>query len=154
MLKAGATHREAVAPKRSLQVDVPWIRRLSRNVMPHSPVAVMVHVSNVEEGLAWYQRVFPDARRLVARGTNFEFLQVGAVQLEVVPADEKVSSGAAGSVVYWGMANLDEAIRHFASHGATVYRGPMQIEPGIGMCQVRDPWGNCIGLRGPYDSGS
>ncbi|MDY0831642.1 MULTISPECIES: VOC family protein [unclassified Pseudomonas] len=31
--------------------------------------------------------------------------------------------------------------------GATLYRGPMKIEGGEWMCQVRDPWGNCIGLR-------
>jgi predicted enzyme related to lactoylglutathione lyase len=121
------------------------------NVMPHSPIAaVMVHVANVEHGLAWYQNAFPSAVRSVAPSADFEFLQVGNVQLELVPSDHKVSSGAAGSVVYWHVANLAAALEHFSNLGATLYRGPMQIEAGLSMCQVKDPWGNCIGLRGPH----
>jgi predicted enzyme related to lactoylglutathione lyase len=112
----------------------------------------MVHVTSVEEGLAWYQSAFPSAVRSFAPGTNFEFLQVGNVQLEVVPSDDRVSSGAAGSVVYWHVADLGEALLHFSNLGATVYRGPMHIEAGLGMCQVKDPWGNCVGLRGPHES--
>jgi predicted enzyme related to lactoylglutathione lyase len=112
----------------------------------------MVHVADVKQGLAWYQSAFPSAARSVAPGTDFEFLQVGNVRLEVVPCDEKVSSGAAGSVVYWRVRNLGEAILHFSDLGATLYRGPMQVEAGLGMCQVEDPWGNCIGLRGPHSS--
>lgn len=119
--------------------------------MPHSPVAaVMVHVADVERGLAWYARAFPSAVRTVAPGTDFTFLQFGDVQLELVPPDEKVRSGPAGSVVYWRVANLNEALRHLCSIGGSLYRGPMPIEAGLGMCQVKDPWGNCIGLRGPY----
>lgn len=125
--------------------------RVNSNTTFHSPVvAVMVHVRDVEQGLAWYQRAFPSAIGCMAPGTDFEFLRVGEVQLELVPSDEKVRSGAAGSVVYWRVAGLAEAISRFAELGASLYRGPMQIEAGLGMCQVKDPWGNCIGLRGPY----
>lgn len=122
--------------------------------MPHSPIAaVMVHVPNVQEALRWYERAFPEARREVGPGTDFQFLRVGGLQLELVPADTKVSSGAAGSVVYWRVADLRQAIDRFRSLGAEVFRGPMPLEVGMGMCQVRDPWGNCIGLRGCYGDG-
>jgi predicted enzyme related to lactoylglutathione lyase len=80
---------------------------------------------------------------------------VGGINLEVVPSDEKVASGAAGSVVYWYVPDFEAALAHFESLGATLYRGPMDIEQGQRMCQVRDPWGNCIGLRGPsHDRGA
>lgn len=118
--------------------------------MIHAPVAVMVHVSDVDAALAWYQRAFASATRAVLPDHGFIFLQLGEVRIELVPADEKVSSGSAGSVVYWRVDDLTEAIHHFESLGATVYRGPMPIESGWGMCQFRDPWGNCIGLRGPF----
>lgn len=39
-------------------------------------------------------------------------------------------------------------LAHFLSIGATLYSGPMAIEKQQSMCQVRDLWGNCIGLRG------
>ena len=110
--------------------------------------AVLVHVPNVEAALAWYQQAFPAAVRARIEATNFEFLSLGGVQLELVPSDEKVSSGACGSVVYWHVENFEEALQHLQGIGAKLYRGPMRIEGGLSMCQVRDPWGNCIGLRG------
>ncbi len=113
-----------------------------------SIVAVMVHVANVEAGLLWYQQAFPSARRKSIPEPFFEYLDVNGVSIEIVPADEKVSSVAAGSVAYWYVEDLDSALNHMQSIGATLYRGPRNIEDGKRMCQVRDPWGNCIGLRG------
>ena len=118
---------------------------------PRGPVAaVMVHVADVPQGLAWYRRAFPDAGDAVEPESGFAFLRVGTVQLELVPADAKVASGAAGSVVYWWVDDLAAALQRLRAAGASPYRGPMAIGPGLGMGQVRDPWGNCIGLRGPW----
>ena len=111
-------------------------------------VAVMVHVPDPRAGLAWYQAAFPDARRARAKEGEFEFLVLGEVQIEVVASDEKVKSGPCGTVVYWSVPNLDEALSSLHVNGATLYRGSMNIEDGLRMCQVQDPWGNCIGLRG------
>lgn len=61
--------------------------------------AVMVHVGNVAEAFTWYERAFPGAGRKRVAGQDFEYLSVGAVSLELVPSDAKVSSGASGSVV-------------------------------------------------------
>jgi predicted enzyme related to lactoylglutathione lyase len=116
-------------------------------------VAVMVHVSDVSEALAWYGLAFRGASRRRIAAPDFEFLQVEDVQLEFVPADSKVLSGPSGSVVYWRVAQFEEALDHFQSIGAKLYRGPMKIEANQFMCQVQDPWGNCIGLRGPSASG-
>jgi len=114
-----------------------------------SIAAVLIHVSDVAAGLAWYQRAFPNAVHKRVEARNFEYLSIGRLNLELVRADEKVASGAAGSVVYWRVANFDKALKHMQEIGAVLYRGPMEIEDGQRMCQVRDPWGNCIGLRGP-----
>ena len=111
-------------------------------------VAVMVHVADVEAGLFWYQQAFPSAERKSIREPFFEYLDVGGVRLEIVPADEKVTSGTAGSVAYWQVEDFDVALQHMQSKGATLYRGPLKVEDNLRMCQVRDPWGNCIGLRG------
>ena len=115
--------------------------------------AVMVHVPNPSEALVWYGLAFRDASRRRIATPEFEFLQVGGVQLEFVPADSQVSSGPSGSVVYWRVAQFEEAVAHFQSIGAKLYRGPMKIEANQAMCQMQDPWGNCIGLRGPSASG-
>lgn len=110
--------------------------------------AVLVHVADMDEGIAWYQKAFPGAVRTVSQPSGFEFLQVGQTQLELVLADDKVASGAAGSVVYWWTDDFEKSLTHLQALGAVLYRGPMRIDGDILMCQVRDPWGNCIGLRG------
>lgn len=110
--------------------------------------AVLVHVADMSEGLSWYRKAFPDAVLTVSQPSGFEFLQIGQTQLELVPADSKVSSGAAGTVVYWWTDDFEKSLAHFEGLGAVLYRGPMRIDGNLIMCQVRDPWGNCIGLRG------
>ena len=117
----------------------------------HEPfvAAIMVHVPSVADGLAWYQRAFPSAVRSRIAEPEFEVLLVGDTRIEVVPSDSKVSSGPCGSVVYWRVAQFEQTLSRLQSIGATLYRGPMQIEGGEVMCQVQDPWGNCVGLRGP-----
>jgi predicted enzyme related to lactoylglutathione lyase len=114
----------------------------------HPIAAVLVHVSDVKAGIVWYQLAFPAAVPARIEEFNFDFLDIGGVQLEIVPSDEKVSSGACGSVVYWQVPDFGIALLHMQSIGAKLYRGPMEIENGQTICQVQDPWGNCIGLRG------
>jgi len=109
----------------------------------------MIHVAHVPSALAWYARAFPAAVRAAVPGTDFEFLTLGGTCLEFVPADAKVSSGPAGTVVYWSVPDFEAAVAHFRAAGATPYRGPLRIARGESICQMQDPWGNCIGLRGP-----
>ena len=112
-------------------------------------LAVLVHVPDVERGMDWYVQALPGAvRKQIMEPLPFEYLELGAIMLEIVPADEKVSNAPAGSVVYWHTEDFEASLSHLLSLGATLYRGPLNIEHGQRMCQVQDPWGNCIGLRG------
>jgi predicted enzyme related to lactoylglutathione lyase len=107
-------------------------------------------VPDVKQALDWYERALPGARRkYITQPTPLEYLDVGGVMLEIVPADEKVAAAPAGSVVYWHTPDFDASLAHLLEVGAALYRGPGDIEHGQRMCQVRDLWGNCIGLRGP-----
>lgn len=110
--------------------------------------AVLVHVSDVAAALLWYRRAFPHAVLRHLEAFDFSYLRIGDVDLEIVPADEKVSSGAAGSVVYWYVEDFDASMAHLIAIGGRLYRGPLDIQDDLRMCQVKDPWGNCIGLRG------
>ena len=68
---------------------------------------IMIHASNWREGLDWYQDIFPDSIRHQELGGEFEFISVGEIAIEVVQADSKVSSGCAGTVVYWQTEDFD-----------------------------------------------
>jgi uncharacterized protein len=116
---------------------------------PPHVAAVMIHVPEPDAALDWYEQAFPAALRVCVGEPPFELLRVGAIQIEIVCEDEKVNSGPAGTVIYWEVEALDVELARLIDIGATLYRGPMSIENGQSMCQVQDPWGNCLGLRGP-----
>ncbi|MEY4589738.1 MAG: hypothetical protein RL497_1814 [Pseudomonadota bacterium] len=115
------------------------------------PVALLIHVRDWEIGFSWYKAAFPSAVVVELPDFNFRALQMGDFLIEVVRADEKVPSGKSGTVLYWAVLDLLEAIKHFKHLGSEIYRGPIPIENGQGMCQVTDPFGNLIGLRGPFN---
>lgn len=115
------------------------------------PSALLIHVDNVKLGLDWYAKAFPESKAVYLESSDFTLLDINGFLLEIVQADEKVDSGKSGTVMYWSVPQLDIAINYFKSIGAKLYRGPMAIENGLGMCQVEDPFGNLIGLRGSYE---
>jgi len=127
---------------------------MQRLVRARPILAVMIHVADVGAALDWYQQALVGAtrKRLPPPHDDLVVLDLGGVMVELVAADGKVSSGAAGAVVYWHAVEFDAMLQHLLSLGAVLHRGPADIEDGMKMCQVRDPWGNCIGLRGPSAS--
>ena len=115
------------------------------------PTALLVHAPDWELGFAWYKEAFPCAKTIEMPEFNFRALQIGEFLIEVVRSDKKVPSGKAGTVLYWKVDDLLMEIERFKKLGSELYRGPMSIENGLGMCQVTDPFGNLIGLRGPFN---
>ena len=112
------------------------------------PIAILIHVPNIEQGLSWYQAAFPELVATYHPSSDFTTLDINGFSIEIVQADEKVGSGKKGTVLYWSTEDFDKSLLHFQLIGAQLYRGPMEIEGGLTMCQVEDPFGNLIGLRG------
>ncbi|MBY0282201.1 MAG: glyoxalase/bleomycin resistance/dioxygenase family protein [Alphaproteobacteria bacterium] len=110
--------------------------------------AIMIHVPDWKEGLAWYEKAFPEAKRISYPEFSFECLEINGIQIEIVNADEKVGIGSFGVAVDWEVECFDNALKHLVELGATLYREPMKIEYGKKMCKLKDPFGNLIGLRG------
>ncbi|PVZ66725.1 VOC family protein [Pelagibaculum spongiae] len=114
------------------------------------PAALFLYVDNIPAALDWYQKAFPRAQRNYVAEFDFTVLDIDGFQLEMVPSDSKVAAGAFGTVLYWSVEDLSIAMQQFEHLGAKLYRGPMAIENGLGICQFKDPFGNLIGLRGQY----
>jgi len=114
-----------------------------------TPAVLLIHVSDIPLALAWYQNAFPMAKPCYLAEFDMTLLQINGFSIEIVKADNKVSSGKSGTVLYWSVPCLSEALTHFEALGAKLYRGPMAIETGLSMCQLEDPFGNLIGLKGP-----
>jgi predicted enzyme related to lactoylglutathione lyase len=106
---------------------------------------VVFFVEDVDEAVAWYRQVLDGE---VDR-TGLPTVVAGEVELGFHPADAKTPAGVGGAVAYCRVDSLDMALDRFTSAGATLYRGPLTIEDGRRICQVRDPFGNVLGTTGP-----
>lgn len=109
---------------------------------------VLIHVPDVESALTWYQHVFNSPKLNHHESNKLAVLDFNGFLLELVKSDEKVATGKSGCVLYWSVSNLDSTLERFLDNGAKLYRGPIAIENSLKMCQVEDPYGNLIGLRG------
>jgi len=93
--------------------------------MSLQPSFVLIHVADVEEGIDWYSKAFPEATRKILEDTGFVVLQLDSFSIEIVSADKKVAAGASGTVLYWYTDSWTESLARFQSLGATLYRGPL-----------------------------
>ncbi|MGA2551380.1 MAG: glyoxalase/bleomycin resistance/dioxygenase family protein [Burkholderiaceae bacterium] len=82
--------------------------------------AVLIHVSDVPVALDWYQSGFRGSKRKRVSEFDFVYLDFHGVNLEIVPCDEKVASGAAGAVPYWAVDDFGETLAHFIDVGRQV----------------------------------
>ena len=110
---------------------------------------VLMFVPSVRSAAEWYSSVLKLPASFIDE--DFAVIAVGPVQLCFHLADAKVPAGRAGQVAYWRVSSLQEAIEHFKEAGAELYRGPLAIESGQGICQFADPFGNLFGLVGAYN---
>jgi len=117
-----------------------------------NPIALLIYVDDVKAGLNWYKKAFPESKIVYIKDFDFTALNINDFFLEIVQADEKVASGKFGTVMYWSVSELNSTINRLENLGAVLYRGPIAIENGLGMCQLEDPFGNLIGFRGVYKS--
>jgi len=70
----------------------------------------------------------------------------GGVELGFHPADAEKNRLGASTVPYWSVPDLDAALELLTDAGADHLRGPLEIEPGRRIAQVRDPYGAVMGL--------
>lgn len=118
--------------------------------MPHDrPIVqglgtVIYHVTNLDEAKAWYAAAFRQAPYFDQPfyvGFNIAGYELG---LDPNPSAGKIGPG--GSVAYWRVADIEEAVRHFVRAGAGTVAPVRDVGGGIKVATVADPFGNPIGL--------
>lgn len=105
---------------------------------------VLFFVPDVSQAKSWFSEVLELCPTF--DDPQYCAFQLGGITIGLHPSDAKTSSGVAGQVVYWRVANLQATIDHFVAHGCTLFRGPIVGIDGVHICQVQDPFGNVWGL--------
>lgn len=102
------------------------------------------HVPDLARAKVWYSAAF--GVQPYFDEPFYVGFSIGGYELGLDPNEKGVKPGAGGSVAYWGVPNLDEAVRHFTKAGARVTSAPQDVGEGIRVATAADPFGNLIGL--------
>ena len=109
----------------------------------------MMFVDDTKEACEWYSRLLFTPPKFLEE--DYPVIPVDDAFICFHKADEKVSSGRAGTVTYWSVKNFPKAVAWANENGGKVYRGPLNVEDGFSICQILDPFGNLFGLHGRID---
>ena len=71
---------------------------------------------------------------------------IGGCELGLDPDASGGTAGPGGVTAYWGVADVDAAVRHFTAVGGTVAQPVQDVGEGIRVATIADPFGNLVGL--------
>lgn len=74
--------------------------------------------------------------------------KIGSQSLVLQTPDSLSPAGTETQMAYWPVPSLDDAIARFRELGGEICRGPLDLGNGERICQIRDPFGNTVGLKG------
>lgn len=111
---------------------------------------VIYHVPDLPRAQAWYTLAF-GVEPYFAEPFYIGF-HIGGFELGLDPDTTGVAPGPGGSVAYWKVDDVEAAVRHFSSAGATVHAPVQNVGGDIRVATLADPFGNLIGLiENPHD---
>jgi predicted enzyme related to lactoylglutathione lyase len=101
-------------------------------------------VTDLAKAKAWYSKLFgiePYFDEPFYVGFN-----VGGFELGLDPDVSDQKPGAGGSVTYWGVPSMDEAMASLKKNGAKIHSDAREVGEGIKVASLEDPFGNVVGL--------
>ena len=105
---------------------------------------VIYHVPDLDRAKAWYAKAFnqqPYFDQPFYVGFN-----IGGYELGLNPDQSVASAGRGGTLAYWRVVKIEDAIDQFVRSGANVVSPAEEVGDGIKVATVADPFGNLIGL--------
>lgn len=105
---------------------------------------VIYHVRDLDRAKAWYTAAFQQAPYFDQ--PFYVGFNIGGYELGLDPNPAGATPGPGGTVAYWRVDSIDDAIREFVAAGATLQHAAHDVGEGIKVGSVGDPFGNVIGL--------
>jgi predicted enzyme related to lactoylglutathione lyase len=105
---------------------------------------VIYHVTDLDQAKAWYTTAFQQAPYFDQ--PFYVGFNIAGYELGLDPSQTVTRAGRGGSVAYWRVPRIDEALEHFVTSGANVVAPVQDVGEGIKVATLGDPFGNLIGL--------
>jgi predicted enzyme related to lactoylglutathione lyase len=122
----------------------PVSRARSLWVMILGLATVIYHVSNLDRSKAWYAGVF--GVQPYFDEPFYVGFDIGGYELGLNPDPAVATPGPGGTIAYWRVPNIEEAVARFTAAGATVRTPVQEVGGGIKTADLADPDGNLLGL--------
>ncbi len=105
---------------------------------------VIYHVTDLDRAKAWYSTAFQQAPYFDQ--PFYVGFNIAGYELGLDPNQSTNKAGRGGTVAYWRVPQIEDAVRHFVAAGASVVAPVQAVGDGIKVATVADPFGNPIGL--------
>ena len=105
---------------------------------------VIYHVADIAAAKAWYTTAF--GVQPYFDEPFYVGFEIGGYELGLHAYGEKPVRVGESVVAYWGVADVDLAMRHMLAQGATAHEPVTDVGGDIKVAAVVDPFGNVIGL--------
>ena len=105
---------------------------------------VIYHVGDLKQATAWYSAAFQQ-QPYFDQPFYFGF-NIAGYELGLDPNSTVSKPGRGGSVAYWRVVDIADAVQHFVRLGATLAVPVREVGEGIKVATVTDPFDNLIGL--------
>jgi predicted enzyme related to lactoylglutathione lyase len=106
-------------------------------------VIYRIPAADLQKAKAWYTAAFGLAPYFDE--PFYVGFEVGGYELGLHPYDDGVQVGN-NVMTYWGVPDIEAAVRHMQQHGADLRDPARDVGEGIKVASVADPFGNVIGL--------
>lgn len=104
---------------------------------------VIYHVPDLTAAKSWYTAAF--GVKPYFDEPFYVGFSIGGYELGLDPDTATIGAGVAGSVAYWGVSDIEQAVAHFREAGGL--DSPIQdVGDDIRMATITDPFGNMLGL--------
>ena len=105
---------------------------------------VIYHVPDLDRAKAWYAAAFQQAPYFDQ--PFYVGFNIAGYELGLDPDQSVSKAGPGGSVAYWRVREIEDAVRYFVTAGASIVAPVQDVGEGIRVATVADPFGNEIGL--------
>ena len=105
---------------------------------------VIYSVPDLNRAKGWYATAFQ--QKPYFDQPFYVGFNIAGYELGLDPNPTLSRPGPGGSVAYWRVDNIENAVQHFVAAGATIVAPAQEVGDGIKVATVTDPFDNVIGL--------
>ena len=101
-------------------------------------------VGDLAAAKTWYSKAFGEAPYFDE--PFYVGFNIAGYELGLMPDDMPAAAKTENILSYWGVENINAEVARLVDLGATIDGDPVNVGGDIVVAELKDPWGNVLGL--------